>query len=209
MNKNASDRNRWITETEKEIISSPVMTMVQRESRSSEDGRFHRFYLLKSRDWCNIIPVTETGKVVLVKQHRIGIDEHTLEVPGGVADPTDPDLLAAALRELAEETGYVPLPGAKSQVLGWTHPNPAILNNRCHSFIVGPVRKERPTQLDAGEMIETLEVSFAEIPELIQQGEITHALMLNTFFFLALQSDGGRRALTEQLAAFTQIERSK
>src|SRR5262245_52453780 len=97
-------RNQWITESEKTLISSPVMEIIQRDARSSEDGRAHKFYVMKSRDWCNIIPVTEDGKVVLVKQWRIGIDRHTLEVPGGVADQTDKDVRSAALREMAEET---------------------------------------------------------------------------------------------------------
>jgi 8-oxo-dGTP pyrophosphatase MutT (NUDIX family) len=178
------------------------MNIVERDSRSSEDGRTHRFYLLQSRDWCNIIPVTEDGKVVLVRQHRIGIDEQSLEIPGGIVDPEDADVQAGAIREMIEETGYVPVPGAKCRALGSSHPNPAILNNRVHSFVIGPVRREKDQKLDEGEMIECVEVPIAEIPEMIRRGDISHALMLNTFFFLALEDEKIRIGLARCLESF-------
>jgi ADP-ribose pyrophosphatase len=93
-------KNTWICTSEKKILTSPVMEIIEQDCRSSEDDRFHRFYLLRSKDWCNIIPITHDGKVVFVKQFRIGISQHTLEVPGGIIDPNDRDLEAAAIREI-------------------------------------------------------------------------------------------------------------
>jgi 8-oxo-dGTP pyrophosphatase MutT (NUDIX family) len=193
-------RNSWICESERTIVDSPVMSIVERQCRSSEDDRRHRFYLFRSKDWCNIIPITEDGKVVFVRQFRIGIGAHTLEIPGGVMDPTDSNPQAAAIREMTEETGYEPIQGFRCERLGWTFPNPAIQDNRCHSFIVGPVRKTREQKLDAGEMIDIVEIPLEEIPVLILKGEITHALMLNTFFFASLQ--GGSGTLVDQLSQF-------
>ena len=184
------------------------MEIVERKCKSSEDDRSFNFYLMRSRDWCNIIPVIADGKVVMVKQFRIGIDRHTLEVPGGVTDHSDSNCQAAALRELEEETGYAPLPGAKCIHLGWNYPNPAILNNRAHSYIVGPVQKITGQHLDPGEMIETIEVPIDEIPQKIIQGEINHALMLNAFFFLSLQNQKVEESLIQSLNQFTRLESS-
>jgi ADP-ribose pyrophosphatase len=195
--------NSWVCEQERVLITSPAIEVVERECRSSEDARSHKFYLLRSRDWCNIIPVTEDGKVVLVKQYRIGISEHTLEVPGGITDPSETDPQDSAIREMCEETGYVPLPGSRCVRLGWTHPNPAILNNRCHAFVVGPVRREKAQNLDSGEMIEVIEIPIDEIQNYILSGEITHSLMLNTFFLLALKEGCGSDALASGLRKFT------
>lgn len=195
-------RNTWVCTEEKTLLSSPVMEIVQRDCRSSEDGRPHRFFLFRSRDWCNVIPVTEDGKVVMVRQYRIGISDHTLEIPGGVSDPGDADGAAAAVREMTEETGYVPLPGARCVDLGWTHPNPAIQDNRVHSFLVGPVRLERKQKLDVGEMIEVVEVPIVEIPERIARGEIRHALILNAFLLLALRDSSVGDALRRALGDF-------
>jgi ADP-ribose pyrophosphatase len=196
-------KNSWICQSERTLISSPVISIVEQICRSSEDQREHTFYQMRSHDWCNIIPVTEDGKIVLIRQYRIGIAAHTLEVPGGVADPTDVDLQAAAVRELEEETGYAPLPGARCVSLGWTHPNPAILNNRCHSFVVGPVKRVKAQSLDPGEMIDVEEVTLNELAARIERGEITHALMLNAFFFLLMRSREGSGLLARELQAFS------
>jgi 8-oxo-dGTP pyrophosphatase MutT (NUDIX family) len=197
-------KNSWISEGEKTLLSSPIMDLIERRCHSSEDSeRKFKFYLLKSNDWCNIIPITEDGKVVMVKQYRIGISGHTLEIPGGVIDSEDQNHQVAAIRELQEETGYAPLPEAKCVDLGWSFPNPAIMNNRCHSYAIGPVRRISDQNLDAGEMIEIVEVPISEIPDRIIRGEINHALMLITFFFLSLESQQTSNSLTEVLNRFT------
>jgi 8-oxo-dGTP pyrophosphatase MutT (NUDIX family) len=202
-------KNTWICENEKILISSPVLNIVERNCRSSEDQRQFKFFLMKSRDWCNIIPVTEDGKIVMVKQYRIGVSEHTVEVPGGVVDPEDSDIKAAAIREMEEETGYTPLPHAQCTALGWTFPNPAIMDNRCHSYVIGPVRKTTHQKLDPGEMIEIVEVPISEIPERIARGEISHALMLNTFFFLTLTHPEASKILLNQLNRFSRENPSR
>jgi 8-oxo-dGTP pyrophosphatase MutT (NUDIX family) len=197
------NRNSWICESERTILDSPFMRFVERHCRSSESEVRHKFYLFQSKDWCNIIPVTEDGKIVFVKQYRIGISEHTLEIPGGVMDPTDQDPQAAAIREMTEETGYAPTENFRCVSLGWTFPNPAIQDNRCHSFIVGPVKKVSDQKLDAAEMIDIVEIPIEEIPQRILNGEITHALMLNTFLFTMLRGQDSGKSLSDQLRSFT------
>jgi ADP-ribose pyrophosphatase len=64
------------------------------------------FVVIASADWCNVIAVTPDGKLVLVRQFRFGIEEFSLEIPGGIIDPGETPV-AAAVRELREETGYV------------------------------------------------------------------------------------------------------
>jgi 8-oxo-dGTP pyrophosphatase MutT (NUDIX family) len=182
------------------------MRIVERHCRSSEDAqKRHRFYLFESRDWCNVIPVTEDGKVVFVRQFRVGINAHTLEVPGGVMDDADKNPQAAAIREMAEETGYEPIEGFRCETLGWSYPNPAIQDNKVHLFIVGPVRKTREQKLDFGEMIDVVEIPIEEIPERILKGEISHALMLNAFLFTALKNQASK-SLIDQLGTYTQVK---
>jgi len=145
------------------------------------------FYRLACPDWINVIPLTADGRVVFVRQFRHGVEAETLEVPGGQMDPTDASPLEAARRELLEEAGYA---GDEWTPLGWVHPNPAILRNRCHSFLVRGVRPVAPIHNDPGERTEVELVPLTDVPRLILEGTVTHALVLNAFHFLALKREG-------------------
>ena len=53
-----------------------------------------------------VVPVTDDGKIIMVRQYRNAIDRETLEIPaGGLNNPNEPTKEAAA-RELEEETGF-------------------------------------------------------------------------------------------------------
>ena len=52
-------------------------------------------------------PVTEEGKILMVKQYRNALDRFTIEIPAGGLNGADEPTMDAARRELEEETGYV------------------------------------------------------------------------------------------------------
>jgi len=142
------------------------------------DGREHPRVILESPDWVNIIPVTRSGELVLIRQFRFGVWSPSLEIPGGMVDPgEEPE--AAAIRELDEETGYHP-----DQVvpLGWVHPNPALQANRCHSFLALGCERIHEGRQEAGEDIVVELRRREEIPGLILNGEISHSLVVAAFF---------------------------
>ncbi|MCS7080721.1 MAG: NUDIX hydrolase [Chloracidobacterium sp.] len=148
------------------------------------DVTAQNFYVLHAPTWVNIIPITPTGEVVLVEQYRHGIDQVTLEIPGGMLDEHyDGSPAAAAAREMAEETGYV---AASIEPLGYCHPNPAIQNNRCFSFVGRGAQKLKPTHFDQHEELAIRLVPLQDIPTLIREGRITHALVIVAFHRLSL-----------------------
>lgn len=146
---------------------------------SPRTGQSHDFYILESAPWVNIIPITPEEEVVFIRQYRHGIQESTLEIPGGLVESFD-DPESAALRELKEETGYE---GQDIHYLGKVHPNPAIQNNECHSFVAWNVKKTGLQDLDAKEDIETTLFPLSTVPEMIFNGQITHSLVLCAFFY--------------------------
>jgi ADP-ribose pyrophosphatase len=155
-------------------------------ARSPLTGEEHDFVVLESAPWVNVIPLTTAQEVILIRQYRHGIREVTLEIPGGLVEAADTPF-AAAKRELLEETGFQ----AESWVdLGYVHPNPAIQDNRCHTFLALGVTQAGPQSLDEKEDIEVLSRPLAEIPRLIREGEITHALVVAAFwrFFMEYRS---------------------
>jgi ADP-ribose pyrophosphatase len=141
--------------------------------RTNKEGRF---YVIDTNDWVNVIPVTEKGEIVMIRQWRHGSKEITLEIPGGLVDETDPR--EAAERELLEETGYR---GDRVTFLGSTNPNPAIFNNLCHTYLIEGAKKVSDLDLDADEDIEVELLPLAEVSSLIEKGAISHALVIVAF----------------------------
>ena len=156
---------------------------------SPRTGREHDFFVIESRDWVNVIPLTKNHQVVMVKQYRHGSRTVTLEIPGGLTNPGDTPLQAAA-RELSEETGYEAEEWAE---LGAVNPNPAIFNNRCHTFLARNVKRVKNPDLDQGEDLEVVLLPLSEIPDRIRKGEIDHAIVITAFSFYFLREPGALR----------------
>lgn len=157
-----------------------IFRLRQDERVAPRTGLTHTFYVLEAPDWINVIPVTPDGQVVMVRQFRHGTERVTVEIPAGMVDPEDPDPAAAVARELREETGYE---ADEIEHIGSVAPNPAFLDNQCHTYLARGARPTGPQQLEGAEDIDTVLLSLAEIERMIESGTITHSLTLNAFYW--------------------------
>lgn len=160
-----------------------IFRLREDEAVSPRTHEVHNFYILEAPEWINIIPLTPNREVVMVRQYRHGSGTVTLEVPGGMVDPNGESAAGAAARELREETGYIP---RKVIHLGSVDPNPAFLNNRCHSYLAMDATLSAAIELDSGEDIDIELVPLADIRGMIANGRITHSLTICAFTFLEL-----------------------
>ncbi|MFI5336145.1 MAG: NUDIX hydrolase [Opitutales bacterium] len=133
------------------------------------------FIVISAPDWVNVIALTPERHLLLVRQFRFGINDFSLEIPGGVIDGGE-DPVAAGVRELREETGGE---GVRARLLGSVHPNPAMQNNRCHLVLVEEVRRTRPLDWDRDEEFAILSRPVDEVYALARNGGITHAMVLD------------------------------
>lgn len=156
-----------------------IFRIRQHRARHPLLDRFKVFTVLESSPWVNVLALTPEGNVVMVRQFRHGIERVTCEIPGGLVEVGESGL-EAGVRELLEETGY----GARIwKRLGVVHANPAIQNNSCELFLaIDAVRVAEPTP-DDGETIEVVEVPLDDVRRKIHLGEISHSLVISSFFF--------------------------
>lgn len=152
--------------------------------RNLKIGKESDFVVLNSPKWVNIIPITKNDEVVLVEQYRHGIDQITLEVPGGLVEPGEEPRVAAE-RECSEETGYSS--ELRAEQLGENLPNPAFLTNTCYSFLWRDCELTSMQKLDGNEDIAVHLLPMKDIKNKILDGTIRHSLVLTAFFFYSLK----------------------
>jgi len=171
----ANDRPRpWTTLTTEVLGTYPIFELSRSRQRSPASGREHQFLRLDCPDWVNVIALTDDRQMVLVEQYRHGTDEMTLEIPGGAVDPGERPETAAA-RELEEETGYR---ASELIEIGAVEPNPAFLSNRCWTYLALACRSDGTVNLDPSEEIEVSLSPVENFARLIDEGVITHSLVI-------------------------------
>lgn len=117
-----------------------------------------------------VLPVTDQGKVILVKQWRRAVQKILLELPAGTLEENEnPELCAQ--RELQEETGY----RADEMIsLGGFYSAPGFCSEYLHFFLARGL-KESFLEADGDEAIDLYIASFDEVWKLVKTGEIQDA----------------------------------
>ncbi len=113
--------------------------------------------------------LTTDQQVVLVRQYKHAAADIFLELPGGVVDADESSPLAAARRELLEETGYAT---DEMELLAEVTDNPTKDTNRIYFFLARNARRVAEQDLDETENIEVLTVPLAQVEALVLSGQI-------------------------------------
>ena len=132
-----------------------------------------------------IVPMTEAGKVVMEEQFRYPLGRVVLEIPAGKLDSKEEDRLAAAKRELEEETGIV----ADEWIeLGDYCPTAAICDEIITLYLAKGLHKG-VRNLDEDEFLNIKEVPFDDLVEDILSGKIVDGKTQAAILKVAMRKD--------------------
>ncbi len=113
------------------------------------------------------VPVTEDGKILMVRQYRNALERYTLEIPAGGLNPGENTDVAAA-RELEEETGYA---SDELELLIYLRTTVAFCNEKIDIYVAKYLVKTHQ-HLDEDEFLNVEAYSLKELEDKIFRQEI-------------------------------------
>ena len=116
-----------------------------------------------------VVPVTDDGKVIVERQFRYPLNQVITEIPAGKLDSFTEDRLAAAKRELEEETGYT---ADTWQELGDFHPTAAYCDEKITLYLATGLH-QGDRHLDEDEFLNVVAVPMETLVADIMAGRIT------------------------------------
>lgn len=153
------------------IYEGRVFT-VQLETLTLPNGRDFRAEIIRHPGSVVILPVTDGGEIVLVRQYRHAIGRRAWELPAGSLQPGE-DEAAAAKRECQEEIGLV---AEQIERVGSFFPTPGYCDEEMNFFVARGLREAREgdaaAHADEDEDIETGTFALEEIERMIGAGDI-------------------------------------
>lgn len=138
------------------------------------DGNFASRDCIRHPGASAILPITEDGKVILVKQFRTALNKVLIEVPAGKLEKGE-DPLVCAQRELEEETGFK---GNTFEYLGKICTVPGFCDEIIHLYLATDII-EGVKGGDEDEFTEIIKVTVDEMKEMIKKGEIIDTKSIN------------------------------
>jgi ADP-ribose pyrophosphatase len=154
---------------------------VRRDKCETPGGKIvDPYYVYEFSTWVGALPVTEEGKIIMVRQYRHALGETCLEIPGGCVDDTVTTVEYAVARELLEETGYS---FTSFDYLGRISPNPSTNSNLLHMFLARGGKKVGEQNLDENEEIEVVEMTLDELKQLLRENKIVQAMHVSCILY--------------------------
>ena len=155
---------------ESKIIYKGRIVNLRDDKVKLPNGRKTKREIIEHNDVVAIVALDGQENVLLVKQYRKPIEKALLEIPaGGVEDGEDPD--TSALREMQEETGYLP---KQLKKIGGVYASPGYCTEFLHLYLATDLVPSK-LSADDDEHIDVIKVPLSEIPQFISSGEICDA----------------------------------
>lgn len=167
---------------EEKLISSEriyegAILNLRRDKVTAAGGQAYR-EIVEHNGAVAVVPITNEGGVIMVKQYRYPMGRVVLEIPAGKIDEGEIDPVAAAERELREETGYT---AGKLQYLGKISPSVAYTEEVIHLYAaIGLTPGE--TEFDKDEALDIIEYDFEEIYKMAAEGKLVDAKTIAAVF---------------------------
>ncbi len=150
-----------------EYIFDGRLLQVYRDTIELPNGKPATREYIKHQGAVAVVPVTDEGEIIAVRQYRYPIGRVTIEIPAGKLDKGE-EPLDAAKRELSEETG---VESADIEYIGGLYPSVAYTDEIIHMYVAKNL-KYGQMHTDADEFLDVVKIKIDDFVDMILKGEI-------------------------------------
>jgi len=162
-------RSKWVIHGERLVDENPHIRLSVASVELPDGTLFDQYVMRMRRAAVTAVLDEQRLQVLMVWRHRFIIDRWVWELPGGYVDPAE-DGLAAAVREVEEETGWRPKDVRHVMTF-----QPIVGSADCPQDVYLGYGASLVGTPDANETEQTRWVPLAEIPAMIASGDIVGA----------------------------------
>lgn len=160
-----------------EVIEKSKQWTITRHHALLANGKQISRHVVKSGNSVVIVPITENHEVRMIRQFRVGAREWIYELPAGSIEASE-DPQAAAIRELAEETGD----RARTwHSLGGAYSAPYILTEYLHFFLAMDLEPGQ-NRLQTGEHIQVHTIPWENVRNMCLKHQLRDAKTMAAIF---------------------------
>lgn len=150
-----------------EVMDGGKFYKIKSQSFVFPDGSIQSREFIDKKRASVVVPITEDGNVLVIVQPIALAEEGSLiEFPAGYWEFNE-DGKEAGIRELAEETGYVP---ENIVYLGSHYQDPGSIRTKVDTFLATGCKKVKNQNLDEGEFVKYIEIPYELAIELMNEG---------------------------------------
>ncbi len=160
---------------QRQIIYTGRKIQVATDLLTTADGRQVRRDVVIHPGAVVILPVLDRQQIVLLKNYRFIVEDTLWEVPAGTLESGE-EPQQAAIRELAEETGYQ---AARWHYHGFVYASPGVLTEKMHLFFALDLTPG-PAHPEADEHLQPAILPLSTALEMIRRGDIRDAKTVTT-----------------------------
>ena len=152
----------------RELMYQGTILNVYKDHMKFSNGNTEEWDYIHHKGAAAVVPVTDEGKIIMVRQYRNALERFTLEIPAGALDEADEPGLICATRELEEETGF------KSENLEWLitlRTTVAFCDERIEVYVAKNLIPSKQ-HLDPNEFVNVETYTIDELKQKVFSGEI-------------------------------------
>ena len=174
-------RGEWERLSSK-IVHQNAYYAVREDAVIKPDGSKGTYHVVACKGASFIVAVDDSQRVYLIGQHRYPVNIYSIEVPSGGTEGKDP--LAAAKRELKEETG---LEASTWEALGVIHPSTGVIEENNYVYLATNLKPSGKNRQKEEGINKILRVSFTKAFQMVKDGKITDGESIASLTLAALK----------------------